>query len=342
MKKGLLLINLGTPDAPNAAAVRRYLQEFLSDYRVIDLPAPVRYLLLYAFILPFRPKKSAHAYQTIWTEQGSPLLVNGQRLVDKLQTVLGKPFHVVLGMRYGNPSIEQALQQLSDCSQITVLPLYPQYSSAATGSSLEKVMMLLSKQLNHPSLTIVRDFYHHPGFIQPQAKIIQPFLATHDHLLFSYHGIPERHIVNGGCEQVCQQACPPVSQNESCYRAHCYATSNALAKTLNLADDFYSTAFQSRLGKMPWIKPYTDHLLPQLAQQGIKRLAVCCPSFTADCLETLEEIGLRAREQWRALGGEDLTLIPCVNDNDDWVSGIIQICQLPLPATMSDPQPQSL
>lgn len=331
MKKGLLLINLGTPDAPDTAAVRRYLQEFLSDYRVIDLPAPVRYLLLYAFILPFRPKQSAHAYQAIWTEQGSPLLLNGQKLVEKVQAILGDSYHVALGMRYGNPSLENALRQLTDCSEITVLPLYPQYSSAATGSSLEKVMSLLGKQVNHPSLTIVRDFFRHPGFIHPQAAIIRPFIATHDHILFSYHGIPERHIMASGCEQVCNQACPDVNQNESCYRAQCYATTTALAKELNLSDDYYSTAFQSRLGKTPWIKPYTDHYLPLLAKRGIKRLAVCCPSFTADCLETLEEIGIRAKEQWLALGGEELTLISCVNDHDEWVKGIIQICRLTPP-----------
>lgn len=328
MKKGLLLINLGTPDAPDVASVRRYLQEFLSDYRVIDLPAPVRYLLLYAFILPFRPKQSAHAYQAIWTDQGSPLLLNGENLVKKIQAALGEKYHVALGMRYGNPSIAKALHQLTDCAQITALPLYPQYSSAATGSSLEKVMALLSKQVNHPSLTIVRDFYQHPGFIRPQADIIRQMLSHHDHLLFSYHGIPERHIVKSGCEQVCVQACPSIGQNETCYRAQCYATSAALAKELNLADDFHSTSFQSRLGKTPWIKPYTDHVLPELAKRGIKRLAVCCPSFTADCLETLEEIGIRSKQQWLELGGDELTLIPCVNDSDEWVKGIIQIAQL--------------
>lgn len=329
MTKGLLLINLGTPAAPDTKAVRRYLSEFLSDSRVIDLPLPLRYLLLYAFILPFRPQISAKAYQSIWTAQGSPLLVNSQRLVEKLTEKLGSSCQVAFGMRYGEPSIAKALTSLSDCEEIIALPLYPQYSSAATGSSIEKLLSLISVQENHPTLTVIRDFYQHQGFIAAQADLIRPYLANHDYLLLSYHGIPERHIKKAGCQSVCQDSCPPISSmNQTCYKAQCQQTSNALAKALGLTKNQYSAAFQSRLGKTPWIKPYTDMVLPQLAKQGIKNLAVACPSFVADCLETLEEIGFQAKEQWQQLGGEQLTLIPCLNDSAPWIDAIIDICHL--------------
>jgi protoporphyrin/coproporphyrin ferrochelatase len=329
MKNGLLLINLGTPDKADVTSVRRYLREFLSDPRVIDLPAPLRYLLLYAFILPFRPKSSTKAYQLIWTDDGSPLLANSQRLVESLEERLGNTFKVALCMRYGNPSIKAALNKLADCDHLTILPLYPQYSSAATGSSLEKVLTLIAAQNTHPSLKIVRDFCQHPGFITAQAELIKPYLPIHDYLLFSYHGIPERHILKGGCEKVCQNSCPTINlSNTACYRAQCYQTTQALTQVLDLPTDKYSVSFQSRLGKTPWIKPYTDFVLPELAQKGIKRLAVCCPSFVSDCLETLEEIGMRARDQWQELGGEKLTLIPCVNSSPRWVDAIIEIASL--------------
>lgn len=323
MKQGLLLINLGTPDAPDVASVRRYLREFLCDKRVIDLPAPVRLILVYAFILPFRPRSSAHAYQQIWTPSGSPLLRNSQAFLDKLQQRLNPSQRVALGMRYGHPSIEKALAELSDCEHITVLPLYPQYSSAATGSSLEEVFRLLSRQRVIPSVTVIRDFYNDPGFIKAQAALIQPCLADHDHLLFSYHGLPERQLEREGCQPVCQTPCPPVGDNNAgCYRAQCWQTSSLLADALHLTADQYSSSFQSRLGKAAWIKPYTDEWLPVLVQRGVRRLAIACPSFVADCLETLEEIGMRAREQWLQAGGEHLTLVPCLNDADAWVDAV--------------------
>ncbi|CEK11434.1 ferrochelatase [Legionella hackeliae] len=322
-KNGLLLINLGTPDNPEPLAVRRYLREFLADKRVIDLPAPLRYLILYLIILPFRPKQSAHAYQAIWTKDGSPLLIHSRNLQSKLQQHLGEQWTVALGMRYGNPSLESALKELSNCDHITVLPLYPQFSSAASGSSIEKVLQLLSPNKVFPSLTIIRDFYKHPAFIKSQAALIQPHLETHDFILFSYHGIPERHLTQGHCKSVCDTPCPKINEtNRTCYKAQCYATSYELAKQLGLSNERYTTAFQSRLGKTPWIQPYTDNILPELAQKGIKRLAVACPSFVADCLETLEEIGIRAKEQWQELGGEHFTVIPCINDSDLWVASL--------------------
>jgi ferrochelatase len=330
MKKGLLLINLGTPASPHVKAVRRYLAEFLSDKRVIDLPALLRYSLVYGTILPFRPKQTAKAYQAIWTEKGSPLLENSRSLEKKLQARLGDLWQVSLGMRYGEPSLKDGLNQLKNCKDLTILPLYPQYSSAATGSSLEKVLSLIATQNTHPSLTLIRDFYQDPGFIAAQAALIQPQLAEHDYLLLSYHGLPERHLIKSGCPKICARECGPINERtQTCYRAQCYATTSALAKTLALSEGRYGMAFQSRLGKTPWIKPYTDEVLPELINKGIKRLAIACPSFVADCLETLEEIGIRAKELWHQLGGEQLTLIPCVNDTDLWIEGLITLINKP-------------
>jgi ferrochelatase len=328
MKKGLLLLNLGTPDCADIPNVRRYLREFLSDKRVIDLPIFLRYLLLYAVILPFRPKQAAHAYQAIWTTEGSPLRVYSLGLVTRLQACLPENYQVALGMRYGNPSIATALKQLANCDELIVLPLYPQYSSAATGSSIENVLRTIAIQNTHPNLTIIRDFYQDRGFINAQATLIKPYLDA-DYFLFSYHGIPERHLIKSGCLKVCKEPCNVnIPYPLTCYRAQCYDTSARLANVLNLSTKRYTTSFQSRLGRTPWIKPYTDLVLPQLAQQGIKRLVITCPSFVADCLETLEEIGVRARLQWQQLGGESLTLIPCVNDSDGWVNAIIKLCRL--------------
>ena len=323
-KSGLLLINIGSPETPEISAVRRYLREFLADKRVIDLPAPLRYILLYVFILPFRPRRSAQAYQEIWTENGSPLIVHSEELRMKLQSRLGEQCHVVLGMRYGKPSIADALAQLQSCEHITVLPLYPQYSSAATGSAIEKVLRELTPKAIFPTINIIRDFYQHPAFIHAQAACIKPYLANQDHVLFSYHGLPENHLQTIGCKPVCTTTCPLItSSNQACYRAQCQQTTALLANALGLTD--VSTSFQSRLGKTPWIKPYTDTMLTELASRGIKRLVITCPSFVTDCLETLEEIGIRAKEQWLKVGGEALTMVPCMNANDLWIDAIVSI-----------------
>ncbi|WP_131781045.1 ferrochelatase [Legionella gresilensis] len=327
MKHGLLLINLGTPKSPTITDVRHYLKEFLADKRVINLNAPLRYFLLYAFILPFRPKQSSHAYKAIWTKEGSPLLVNHQRLVNKLQSKLSD-IQVALAMQYGEPSVNAALKQLENCPHITILPLYPQYSSAATGAALEKVLTLLAKKPTHPSIHVIRDFYNHPSFLLAQAALIKPYIEKYDHILFSYHGIPEFHLKESGCNTICQ-VCPPVKDaNLVCYKAQCHQTTRQLAEILSLPADKFSMSFQSRLGRTPWIKPYTDLILPRLAKQGVKKLAISCPSFIADCLETLEEIGIRAQQQWLDLGGEEFTLIPCLNDSEAWAEAIIDICHL--------------
>lgn len=330
MKHGLLLTNLGTPDAPDIASVRRYLREFLSDYRVITLPAPLRHLLLYGIILPFRSPRSAHAYQSIWTEHGSPLLYYSRQLVSELERRLKPHCKVVLGMRYGNPSLKDALAELEECEKITVLPLYPQYSSAATGSTIEKILQLLAPRPILPSINLMRDFYAHPQFIQAQARLISPFVNQHDFILFSYHGLPENHLIKEGCGAICSGECPTKKALSSphCYRFQCFQTTALIAKELGLNPRQYGTSFQSRLGKTPWIKPYTNEILNDLKVRGIKNLAVVCPSFVADCLETLEEIGQQLRDQWLSLGGASLTPIPCLNDNQDWIDAILSMTGL--------------
>lgn len=326
MKNGLLLINLGTPRAASKSAVFSYLRELLSDKRIVDLPSLCRQLLIYGIILPLRVKQVAKAYQAIWTAEGSPLLVHSRQLKNKLQSRLGDTWKVTVGMRYGDPSLEQALTELEECEKLIILPLYPQYSSAASGSSIAKVLNLLAKKITLPSLIVLREFYQHPGFINAQAALLRPALADHDYFLFSYHGIPERHIHRGGCRQICHDSCLKLENpNLSCYKAQCHFTTQAIAKVLGLSPEKYGVAFQSRLGKIPWIKPYTDEFLTVLARKGIKRLAITCPSFVADCLETLEEIGMRAKKKWQQLGGEQLSLTPCVNDDELWVEGILNM-----------------
>ena len=326
MKQGLLLINLGTPEAPDNVSVRRYLRTFLSDKHVIDLPILLRYFLLFGIILPFRTKQSAKAYQAIWTEHGSPLLYHSEALLHELKQHLASDFDVALAMRYSKPSIEDALSTLSKCSTIIVLPLYPQYAMATTGSSIAVVQKLVNSMQPAPTLRVIQDFYNHPAFISAQAEQIKPYLNTHEYILFSYHGLPERQLNKVGCKTICKTTCPKAG-NRYCYRAQCLQTTSEISTLLKLDKKNHSSSFQSRLGRTPWIKPYTDEILPELAQQGIKRLAITCPSFVADCVETLEEIAMRAKKQWLALGGEKLTLIPALNSNSNWVAAIGRIAK---------------
>lgn len=329
MKKGLLLINVGTPEKPESGAVRRYLKDFLSDKRVIDLPAPLRYLLLYIFILPFRPGQSAHAYQSIWTDEGSPLSVYSQELLKKLSQRLEGVCQIALGMRYARPNIQEALKTLEHCEELTILPLYPQYSSAASGSALEEVLRCLQKRERIPRIRVINEFYAHPAFLQAQANRIKALLKPQDYLLFSYHGIPERQIQKISCKKICASACNPVNEkNAACYRAQCYETSRLLAQALTLDEQRYSTAFQSRLGKTPWIRPFTDIVFEDLAARGIRHLLVACPSFVSDCLETLEEIGIRGKKQWLQAGGQTFTLVPCLNAEDDWMAALETIVEM--------------
>jgi ferrochelatase len=326
-KKAVLLLNLGTPDQCEPADVKRYLRQFLNDPRVIDLPAFIRWPLVNLAIIPFRYKKTAAAYQKIWEKAGSPLSIHTSAMQQALGEVLGEEYQVEYGMRYGSPSIDSALNKLNSCGSITVIPLFPQYSSAATGSAIEELLKPFSGQWNVPEIRIIRDFYNHPGFISAQAELIKQHIAGKniDQVLFSYHGLPERHINKSECTVKCDRsnACPVVSsQNLYCYRAQCYATTSLLASELGLTQDQYFHSFQSRLGRTPWITPYTDLVLPELIQKGVKNIAIVCPSFVADCLETLEEINIRAREQWTALGGNQFTFIPCVNSSPLWVNAL--------------------
>ncbi|MBP9206335.1 MAG: ferrochelatase [Kofleriaceae bacterium] len=355
MATGLLLLNLGTPDAPTPTAVRRYLREFLSDPRVLDMNRVGRALLLNLIILPFRPKKSAHAYQQVWdATRGSPLMYHSRDLTTQVAAALGPDWKVELAMRYGSPSIPDAMARLRAAAvdRIVVLPLFPQAASSSSGTAVARVMELAGTDWNVPALTVVPAFHDDPGFLDAFAAVGRPVLAElrPDHVLFSYHGLPERHMHKGDATGAhclhkadCCAALGPV--NHQCYRAHCYATSRGLASRLGLipaagelvgpgeaaatADGAipYSSAFQSRLTKIPWIRPYTDHVLDELARRGVKRLAVFCPAFVADCLETLEEIGLRAREQFRAAGGDELVLVPSLNSSPAWVEAVCALAR---------------
>lgn len=328
---GVLLLQLGTPDSTSVSDVRRYLREFLSDPRVLDMPAPARALLLNAVILPFRPRRSAEAYEKIWTTEGSPLTIHTDRLTAAVQERLGDSHLVVFGMRYRRPSLELAIDTLLEagCRRIVILPLFPQYASAAGGSAVERALQVIGSRVNVPDVTTLGPFYAEPGFLSAAAGIARPLLAEFapDHVLFSYHGLPEKQIRKSdhsgewclASETCCNQI---TAANQSCYRAQCFATTRGLAGELMLAEGTFSTTFQSRLAGQKWIEPYTDRELPTLFDAGVRRLAVLTPSFTADCLETLEEIGIRARDQWTGLGGEDLLLVPCVNAAPSWAEAV--------------------
>ncbi len=325
---GVLLLQLGTPDSPEVGDVRSYLREFLSDRRVLDMPAPLRFLLLNAVILPFRPKKSAEAYEKVWTDEGSPLLIHTETVAAALAAALGDGYRVAYGMRYKNPSIESALSGLTaeGCRQLVLLPQFPQYASASTGSAVQKALELTAARGNVADVHCVGEFYDHPGFIAAAAGIAGPLLDEFepDHVLFSYHGLPEKQIrradQSGGWCLDTEGCCSSIGLvNAFCYRAQCFATTKALVEALGLQDATTSTTFQSRLAGQKWIEPYTDRRLPVLYDGGVRRLAVLTPSFAADCLETIEEIGIRGRKQWQDLGGEAFLLVPCVNADDRWV-----------------------
>lgn len=284
-------------------------------------------------ILPFRPKRSAHAYQQIWTSAGSPLLIYSRQLVKALASALGENYYVALGMRYGQPSIESALQELQaqQCRKLIILPLFPQYSSAATGSAIEKTLSLIQKFTEIPEIQVINSFYDHPGFITAWRSLIMANLPSQppDRWIFSYHGLPVRQLDKRGCQtQACLKEieCKAVTaDNAACYRRQCFATSRLLAQALELQASQYQVSFQSRLGRTPWITPHTDEFLNKLASQGVKRIALVCPSFVTDCLETLEEIGIRAKNQWLNLGGTDFTLIPCLNIHPAWINTLTHV-----------------
>ncbi len=314
--------------------MRRYLREFLSDPRVIDLNPIGRALLLHLVILPFRPAKSAHAYRAIWDAQrGSPLLAHSRDLAAGVQHKLGDGWHVELAMRYGNPSIASALEALrgAGVDRIVVLPLYPQYAASSTATSVARVLELVGARWDTVPLDIVPAFHADAGFLSAFAAVAAPVLADArpDHVLMSFHGLPERQIHKSdpsGSHCLRDGCCDRLGTvNVNCYRAQCYATARELASRLSVTD--YTVCFQSRLGRTPWIQPHTDVVIDQLAKQGKKRLAVLCPAFVADCLETLEEIGIRARDQFKAAGGEELTLVPSLNASQPWIDAVCAIAE---------------
>lgn len=336
---GVLLVQLGTPASPATGDVRRYLREFLSDPRVLDLPALPRWLLLHLVILPRRPRASAAAYRSIWTPEGSPLLVHSRALAEGVARELGPRFRVELGMRYGEPSLAGALGRLraAGAERIAALPLYPQYAASSGGSALARVFELAAAEWDVASIEALGPFHADPGFLGASAAVAREALEGFgaDHVLFSFHGLPERQVrrsdPTGGHCLASPGCCDvPAPAHRRCYRAQCTATARALAERLALAPDAWSLAFQSRLGRTPWIRPYTDERLPELAARGVRRLAVVCPSFVADCLETLEEIGIRAREQWHAAGGEELRLVPSLNSHPTWISALASLLRHPL------------
>ncbi len=334
-KTGVLLLNLGTPDEPKAPAVRRYLRQFLSDPRVLDIPAAARWLLLNAVILPFRPKRSAEAYAAIWEERGSPLMFHTQDLAEALARELGHGFQVRFAMRYQNPSLASALAAFRDegVERIVVAPLYPQYASSSTGSSLEALYKTCATYWNTPALTVIPPFYNHPAYLESVAAIARESMgdpAQYDFTLMSFHGLPERHVkksdVSGSHCLASADCCETIeSANRYCYRAQCVATAKALAELLHIPGDRSQVCFQSRLGRTPWIRPYTDEVIEDLPRQGVKKLAILVPSFTADCLETLEEIAIRGKESFLRAGGESLHMVPALNAHPVWVKNLATI-----------------
>jgi ferrochelatase len=339
-RKGALLLNLGTPDAPTTEAVRVYLKEFLMDPYVVDIAFPLRWLLVNVAILPRRSAQSAALYRKVWTQRGSPLLTHLEDLKTQVEDQFLKQnkgdWIIDSGMRYGNPTIESALIRFRDAGvgEVIAVPLYPQYSSAATESSIVRCKELFSQIIPHGTLTFVPPFYDECNFIDSFAEVIQASLIDYDydHLLFSFHGLPERQVKKT-TQDYCfskESCCDEITDaNRDCYRAQCYATARLLAEKLGISKEKYSVCFQSRLGRTPWIRPYTDELYRELPKKGVRRLAVACPAFVADCLETLEEVQIRGLEEFTQSGGEELRLIPSLNSSTSWartVAHLIQKC----------------
>jgi len=324
--KGALLVNLGSPDSTETKDVKKYLKEFLMDERVIDEPLWLRTILVKGIILNFRPKKSAKAYKKIWWDEGSPLIVLSYRLLEKVKKMTSVP--ISLAMRYGNPSIHSGIKELVDkgVTEILLIPLYPQHAMASTETILVLAEKIKNEFFPQVEFTNLPAFYNHNDYIRVLSNSIQSYLKNKewDHLLFSYHGIPERHIrktditnshckIDGSC---CQTKSPA---HQFCYRHHCYETTKQVADYLELKEGTYSSSFQSRLAGQPWLKPYTDKAVENFAQTGTKNMAIVTPAFVSDCLETLEEIGMEAKEDFIEKGGEKFHVVPCLNDDKEWV-----------------------
>jgi len=334
-QQGVLLVNLGSPDSPSVRDVRRYLREFLMDGRVIDLAWVPRFLLVNGLILPFRPKQSAEAYRKIWWPEGSPLVVISQRVCAHLRKHIRVP--VELAMRYQKPSIGAALERLAQqgVTELLVIPLFPHYAMSSYETAVEEVKRL-APPAGVTQLSVVPPFYNDPDYISALVASAQSYLDLgYDHLLFSFHGLPERHMRKAdptGSHCLAAPDCcrVPSPAHQTCYRAQCFQTVDSFVKKAAVTK--YSIAFQSRLGKEPWLKPYTDHEIIRLAEAGVKKMLVICPAFVSDCLETIEEIGMRAKESFIEAGGTDLTLIPCMNEHPLWLVALERMIAKTFPA----------
>lgn len=332
-KEAILLINLGTPDAPTAPKVGKYLTQFLNDRRVIDINAIGRFILVNMIIVPFRSFKSAKLYSHIWTKQGSPLLLNSIELKEKLQRQVGDRYIVELAMRYQTPSIKSVLEKLREQrpEKIHILPLYPQYASSSTGSTIEEVFNQIKGWEVIPNINLISKFYDHPKFIEAIIKEARKHqMNDYDHIIFSYHGLPERQILKaskhyGG--DTCQMGacCNSITKNNQyCYRANSFETTRQIVKALNIPEGRYTTTFQSRLDDK-WLKPYSDKVVAELAKKGAKKLLILSPAFVADCLETIYEIGTEYDEIFKEHGGEKVTLVNSLNASDEWVEAVKEI-----------------
>jgi len=332
-KKGVLLVNLGTPDSPEVKDVRKYLDQFLMDERVIDINAFKRTLLVKSIIVPFRSPKTSKLYKEIWDENGSPLLYYSKIQAALVQEKLGDEYHVELAMRYQNPSIQSALDKMKAAlvESIKVIPLFPQYASASTGSVLQSVMEIVSKWTTIPAVSFVNSFHDNELMLEvfaENARKYQP--ETYDHVLFSFHGLPERQLLK--CDHTgsyClkkDNCCDTLNDtNKFCYSAQGHDTARLLAEKLNVSKENYTVCFQSRLGKEPWVQPYTTDVLKKLAAEGKKRLLVFSPAFVADCLETLYEITVEYHEEFKALGGEHVQLVESLNDNPKFIDALVEL-----------------
>ena len=327
MKKGVLLVNLGSPESPEPKDVKKYLGEFLMDERVIDVPLWARTLLVKGIILNTRPKASAKAYKKIWWDDGSPLIVLSEQLQEKVQEQTVLP--VALAMRYGSMTIKKGLQELVDkgVGEVFLIPLYPQFAMATTETILVLAEEIRQAHFSNLKIESLPAFYNDPEYIEVLANSIKSHLKDKDyeHLLFSYHGVPERHIrksditkshcaIDGSC---CKT---PSKAHEFCYRHQCFEVTRLVGEKLNLNEEAFSTSFQSRLGFDPWLQPYTDRTIERLGKKGIKNMAIVTPAFVSDCLETLEEIAMEGEEIFHEVGGENFTTVPCLNTDSGWVS----------------------
>lgn len=325
--RAVLLVNLGSPDSPSVPDVRRYLREFLGDERVLDFPAPLRWALLEGIILRTRPRKSAHAYQSIWTADGSPLMRISESVRTKVAAAIGPETPVYLAMRYGNPAIADVVARIAadGIEELLLIPQYPHFAMSSWETVVVRVEQAVREIAPQVRLTCVSPFYADEDYIAALHAVSAPFLAEpHDHVLFSYHGVPVRHLRKYGCTRgraaEADDCCPPGMQShERCYRAQVYATTRAFAARAQLDPERVSVSFQSRLAGEPWCRPFTDATLASLPARGVKRLLVLCPAFVADCLETLEEIAGEGREIFLGAGGESFRMVPCVNDHPAFI-----------------------